>query len=99
MDFNDYIRSGYPSAKPGYELQYNIAWAILDEENPTTILERASEPLLSPELAWEIGEYNLTPNVVFCEGWEQVDMNTFVLYYGGSDSAIGAALLTVDVPN
>ena len=79
-------------------MQYNIGWAILDEEDPTTILERAREPLLSPELVWEVGTNNLTPNVVFCEGWEQVDVNKFILYYGASDTAIGAALLTVEVP-
>jgi len=90
-------RSGYPSDKPGYDLQYNVGWAILDESTPTTILERSDQPLLSPELVWEIGENNLTPNVVFCEGWKQVDVNQFILFYGGSDSAVGAALLTVSI--
>ena len=92
-------RSGYPSSKPGYDLQYNVGWAILQEADPTVILDRASEPLLSPELSWEVGADALTPNVVFCEGWEQVDVDKFILYYGAADTSIGAALLTVTVPS
>jgi beta-1,2-mannobiose phosphorylase / 1,2-beta-oligomannan phosphorylase len=91
--------SGYPSSKPGYDLQYNVGWAILDETDPSVILDRATEPLLSPELPWEIGVDALTPNVVFCEGWEQIDVNTFILYYGAADTAVGAALLTVVPPS
>jgi len=87
-------RSGYPSAKPGYQLQYNVGWAVLDGNDPTKILARSKDPLMSPELSWEVGADSLTPNVVFVEGWEQVGQDTFILYYGAADTAVGAALLT-----
>lgn len=63
-------RAGYPSVKPGFELQYNVGYAILSKSDPTQVLERAEDPILSPELEWEIGNTTkfLTPNVVFVEG-------------------------------
>ena len=63
-------RKGFPSPKPGYDLQYNVGFAVLNASDPSQVLQRSSEPLLSPSLEWEIGnttEY-LTPNVVFVEG-------------------------------
>ena len=67
-------RDGYPSVKPGWTLQYNLGFAILSGSDPTQIIQRTDQPILSPELEWEIGNTSdhryLTPNVVFLEGLE-----------------------------
>jgi len=95
-------RHGYPSPKPDWDIQYNVGWVILDGQDPTKILARASEPILSPELAWEKGDapyLGLTPNVVFVEGWTRhpSKKDTFILFYGAADSTVGAAELTVTI--
>jgi len=94
-------RSGYTSPKPGYDLQYNVGWAILDGKDPTKIIARCDEPILTPTLAWETGKppfLGLTPNVVFVEGWRAVGVDTFMIFYGAADSVIGVALVKVTVP-
>jgi len=93
-------KSGVPSVKPGYSLQYNIGWAILNATD-LSILERSSKPILSPKLDWETGtngELDLTPNVVFCNGMVPGSVpNEFVLFYGGADSVTGVAKVKVAV--
>uniref|UniRef100_A0A6B2L8N7 Glycosyl hydrolase family 32 N-terminal domain-containing protein n=1 Tax=Arcella intermedia TaxID=1963864 RepID=A0A6B2L8N7_9EUKA len=93
-------RHGFPSIKPGWDLQYNVGWVILDKDDPTKILQRSDEPILSPELGWEKGDapyLGLTPNVVFLEGWIPLPSqnNTFLAFYGGADSVMGAGIITV----
>jgi predicted GH43/DUF377 family glycosyl hydrolase len=98
-------RGGFPSKKPGYQFQYNVGWLVLDYKNPTKILYRSDEPILSPVLDWETGSGNnlaLVPNVVFCEGWHYAgglggwrNAGAMILYYGGADSVMGSALLTI----
>uniref|UniRef100_A0A914YKL5 Uncharacterized protein n=1 Tax=Panagrolaimus superbus TaxID=310955 RepID=A0A914YKL5_9BILA len=63
-------RKGYPSVKPNWQLQYNIGYAILAGTDPTQVLQRSDQPIMSPKLDWEIGNSTdyLTPNVVFLEG-------------------------------
>lgn len=63
---------------------YQIGYIIVDEKNPTKILERSEEPILSPELPWETqGE---TPNVVFGNGTRtDVENNIIRFFYAGSD--------------
>jgi predicted GH43/DUF377 family glycosyl hydrolase len=89
---------GHKSVKPGYDFQYNCGWAILNGSDPSQVLLRGDNPLLSPKLAWELGtppSLDLTPNVVFCEGIEQVGTNRFWIYYGAADSVIGVAEVNV----
>eukprot|EP00298_Acanthocystis_sp_HF-20_P002513 c12926_g1_i1.p1 GENE.c12926_g1_i1~~c12926_g1_i1.p1 ORF type:complete len:356 (-),score=151.68 c12926_g1_i1:26-1093(-) len=93
-------RSGYPSEKPGYHFQYNVGWAILNGSSPTLdILERCTEPIISPALLWEVGVdpyLKLTPNVIFTNGIRrETAKDTFTIYYGGADSVVGAATVTV----
>ena len=88
---------------------------------------RSDEPILSPQLAWEVSlvrsislplgsmldsnsflfqsqtgsepYLGLTPNVVFVEGWERAPgKDQFYIFYGGADSVVGVALLSVTVP-
>jgi predicted GH43/DUF377 family glycosyl hydrolase len=89
---------GHKSVKPGYDFQYNCGWAILNGSDPSQVLLRGDKPLLSPKLAWELGtppSLDLTPNVVFCQGIEQVGTNRFWIYYGAADSVIGVAEVNV----
>jgi len=94
-------RNGYPSKKPQWDLQYNVGWVILNGTDPTEILERCEEPILSPELPWEVGsgEKSLTPNVVFLEGWVRTEeaSDSFFLFYGAADTVVGLASLTVSM--
>jgi predicted GH43/DUF377 family glycosyl hydrolase len=90
----------YPQSKNG--LQYNVGWAILDGKDPTHIIQRCEEPILSPTLPWEIGTkpyLGLTPYVVFVEGMRRHGNapNSFVIYYGAADSVIGAAVVDVHI--
>eukprot|EP00009_Paramoeba_aestuarina_P011562 CAMPEP_0201524132 /NCGR_PEP_ID=MMETSP0161_2-20130828/21133_1 /ASSEMBLY_ACC=CAM_ASM_000251 /TAXON_ID=180227 /ORGANISM="Neoparamoeba aestuarina, Strain SoJaBio B1-5/56/2" /LENGTH=259 /DNA_ID=CAMNT_0047923415 /DNA_START=355 /DNA_END=1134 /DNA_ORIENTATION=+ len=95
-------RDGYPSAKPGYSLQYNPGWVVLDGSLPTQIVERCDEPLATPQLIWETGtapSLRLTPNVLFIEGWhpENKKNDSFIVYYGGADSVVGVGRVTVEI--
>eukprot|EP01012_Entosiphon_sulcatum_P036209 TRINITY_DN460_c0_g1_i1.p1 TRINITY_DN460_c0_g1~~TRINITY_DN460_c0_g1_i1.p1 ORF type:complete len:339 (-),score=54.16 TRINITY_DN460_c0_g1_i1:21-1037(-) len=77
---------------------YHASWAILDGNDPTKVLARATEPLLSPDLAWERGVSPWTcnvANVVFLEAAAEVGKDTFRVYFGGSDAVIGTAVITV----
>jgi len=88
-------RHGVPSSKPGWDLQYNAGWVVLNYSNPTQILARSSDPLLSPQAQWEMEGF--TPNVVFVEGWKQIDTDTFLIFYGGADQEVGAAVVKVKI--
>ncbi|KAE9552272.1 hypothetical protein FO519_004518 [Halicephalobus sp. NKZ332] len=65
-------QDGYSSSKSGWYLQYNVGYVILDKDDPTKVLQRSNNPILSPVTNWEIGNDGstnfLTPNVVFLEG-------------------------------
>jgi len=88
-------RGGYPSDKPGWNLQYNVGYVVLDYNDPTKIITRSSSPILSPELAWE--KEGFTPNVVFLEGWYSIGKDTFLAFYGGADQDVGAAVVSVTI--
>ncbi|EGD79035.1 hypothetical protein PTSG_02003 [Salpingoeca rosetta] len=99
-------RQGFPSPKPGYSLQYNVGFAILNASDPSHVLQRSSQPLLSPTLPWEVGNTTayLTPNVVFVEGMvpastpltdlecprSHIADGRFLALYGAADSAVGS---------
>ena len=96
-------RRGFPSVKPGFDLQYNMGYAILEGENPASILARSgvTQPLFSPVLPWEVGNatdpLSLTPNVVFCDGMVPFpgETDSFLFVYGAADSAVGVGKITV----
>ena len=69
---------------------YSQGAALLDLNNPAKVLARQSDPILKPELDWEINGY--VPNVVFSCGQAILSDKIFV-YYGGADTAIGVATL------
>lgn len=75
---------------------YSLALALLDIDDPSIILARSDEPLLSPELVWE--REGFFPNVVFSNGWVQWPDGSdkagqIWVYYGAADSGVGLAEL------
>jgi predicted GH43/DUF377 family glycosyl hydrolase len=72
----------------GDSRRYSLGIALLDLEDPTRVIARQAEPILEPELDWEIDGH--VPNVVFSCGQAIVDENIYV-YYGGADTVIGVA--------
>jgi len=79
---------------------YHPEWAIIDGANPLKLLQRASAPLLSPPMfPWAVGtapELCNVPNVIFLEAAHPTDKpDVFRVYFGGSDTVIGTALIKV----
>ena len=70
------------------EHRYCLGAALLDLHNPTKVIARQREPILEPELNWEVEGY--VPNVVFSCG-QVVLGDALYVYYGGADTAIGVA--------
>jgi predicted GH43/DUF377 family glycosyl hydrolase len=94
----------YNSATVGWPDQpgsaYHPGWVILDGKDPSVIKQRSSEPLLTPQYAWELGTLPYTcnvPNVVFLEAARRSDTktDTFEVYFGGADAVIGSAVVQV----
>ncbi|MCP4419805.1 MAG: glycosidase [Chloroflexi bacterium] len=72
--------------------RYSLGIALLDPNDPTKILFRQTDPILEPELEWEINGY--VPNVVFSCG-QAVIGDEILVYYGGADTAIGVARVKI----
>lgn len=72
---------------------YRLGAALLDESNPNEVLAVQDEPILEPELDWEVN--GLVPNVVFSCGACIVDDFLYV-YYGAADTVIGVAGIETD---
>ena len=74
------------------DMVYRQGAALLDLDDPSRVLARQSEPILEPELDWELfGHVN---NVVFSCG-QVVLGNEIFVYYAGADNAIGLAQLNL----
>lgn len=67
---------------------YRLGIALLDLEDPSIVLKRQVEPILEPELDWEV--HGDIPGVVFSCGSFLVGSELWI-YYGGGDTVIGAA--------
>lgn len=70
---------------------YSLALALLDKNDPSVVLDRSEQPLLSPELPWE--REGFFPNVVFSNGWVKRPDGRIWVYYGAADSSVGLAEL------
>jgi len=69
---------------------YRLGVLLLDLEDPSKVIGRSKDPLLSPEADYE--RVGLVPNVVFTCG--AVEMNGhYHVYYGGADKVIGIATM------
>ena len=67
---------------------YRLGILLLDLEDPSKVIGRSVDPILSPDEDYE--KYGLVPNVVFtCGAVEFGDQ--YHVYYGGADKVIGVA--------
>jgi len=73
--------------------RYCLGAALLDLNDPSQVLARQDDPILEPELEWEINGW--VPNVVFSCG-QAVLNNLVYVYYGGADTKIGVSVLDLD---
>ncbi|NOY09877.1 MAG: glycosidase [Spirochaetes bacterium] len=69
---------------------YSLGAALLGLSDPSMVIARQREPILAPELPWEV--HGHVPNVVFSCG-QAVIGDRILIYYGGADTVIGAAEL------
>ena len=72
---------------------YSLGIALLDLNDPSKILARQEDPILKPELDWEI--HGFVPNVVFSCG-QVIKDDQLLIYYGGADTAIGVAAVRLN---
>jgi len=70
--------------------RYSLGLMLLDRDDPARVLARQAEPILEPELDWEV--HGHVPNVVFSCGQVVMGDDIFV-YYAGADTAIGVAAM------
>lgn len=74
---------------------YSIGGAILDIDNPSKVIYRCENFLLTPEEWYE--ERGFVNNVVFpCATLTDSDTGRIAIYYGAADSYVGLAFTTVD---
>ena len=74
---------------------YSIGGAILDRDEPSRVLWRCGDFLLTPEAEYE--ERGFVPNVCFpCATLQDTATGRIALYYGCADSYVGLAFTTVD---
>jgi predicted GH43/DUF377 family glycosyl hydrolase len=71
---------------------YRLGIALADLDDPGKVIARQQEPILSPELDWEINGF--VPNVVFSCGQVVIGDDLYV-YYGGADTSIGVAKMSL----
>jgi beta-1,2-mannobiose phosphorylase / 1,2-beta-oligomannan phosphorylase len=71
-------------------VRYEAGALLLDPEDPSRVLARTPEPMLSPEVPEETA--GTVPNVVFPTAVEAIDGTSYV-FYGMADTHIGVARL------
>lgn len=73
---------------------YYLGVMLLDLENPEQVVAAPRQFILQPETAYEcMGQ---VPNVVFTNGAVVMPDNTLNIYYGGADTRVCLAQVTVD---
>jgi predicted GH43/DUF377 family glycosyl hydrolase len=74
-----------------HQRNYRLGILLLDLDDPSKVIGRSAEPILSPREPWE--KNGLVPNVVFtCGAIEMGDY--YYVYYGGADKVIGIAVMS-----
>lgn len=68
--YNSAHKVDTPNPKPDWNLEFNIGYVILDGNDPTKVLYRSRNPLISPEHAWEkaVDVKGKTPLKVYTTG-------------------------------
>jgi predicted GH43/DUF377 family glycosyl hydrolase len=72
---------------------YRVGAALLDLDDPMTVLGRTDEFLMEPELEWE--RTGIIPNVVFPTAAVPRG-GQLLVYYGGADRVVGLATAEMD---
>lgn len=72
------------------EKGYCLGATLLDLDDPSKVLARQTEPILKPEIDWEVNGY--IPQVVFSCGQAEIG-DRILVYYGGADTVTGVAEL------
>ncbi|HEY2475752.1 MAG TPA: hypothetical protein VGI19_13265 [Candidatus Cybelea sp.] len=88
---------GNGARKPS--LRYRAGILLQDLQRPDKILYRSPKPVLAPETKEE--RKGVVDNVVFPTGLDprpDLGEHVYDVYYGMSDSAIGAARITIETP-
>jgi predicted GH43/DUF377 family glycosyl hydrolase len=75
------------------ENKYRLGAALLDKNDPSKVIAVQDEPILEPELDWEVN--GLVPNVVFSCAGVIADKILYV-FYGAADTVIGVAGIEVE---
>ena len=74
---------------------YSMGAAILDTDEPSRVLYRCENHLLTPEEDYETTGF--VPNVVFpCATLQDGDTGRIAIYYGAADTNVGLAFTTAD---
>ena len=74
---------------------YSIGAAILDLDNPSKVLYRTRDYLLTPEMQYEITGF--VPNVVFpCAALCDANTGKVAIYYGAADTYVAVAYTHID---
>ncbi|NIA07152.1 MAG: glycosidase [Actinobacteria bacterium] len=73
--------------------RYCLGAVLLDGDNPSKILARSKEPILTPEAPYELK--GLLGNVVFTCGVVELK-DELLIYYGAADSVTALAITTVE---
>jgi predicted GH43/DUF377 family glycosyl hydrolase len=71
---------------------YRLGVMLLDRNDPTRVIAHQDDPIIEPELEWEINGY--VPNVIFSCGAVIQDGQLYCCY-GGADTVIGVARIAV----
>jgi predicted GH43/DUF377 family glycosyl hydrolase len=73
--------------------EYCLGAVLLDRRDPTKVLGRSSQPIMTPVETWE--REGWISNVIFPCG-QVVRDGTVYLYYGGADHVVGVATIDLD---
>jgi predicted GH43/DUF377 family glycosyl hydrolase len=73
---------------------YHVGAALLQHSDPTVVLSRTDQPVLSPTLSWE--RSGRRADTVFCCGASADSAGTILrLFYGAADTYVGSADISI----
>ena len=94
------IDTGWP-LRPNPYGRCSVGWAILSGEDPTVVVARSEDALLTPTFPWETcaaegkGYACQEPQVVFSTGLKPLGGDEFLVIYGAADTDVGVAHIKV----
>ncbi len=73
------------------DMVYRLGFALFNLTDPTKLIKRTEEPILSPKEDFEL--YGQVPNVVFSDAMVEYG-DDYLIYYGGADNCIALARIS-----